>query len=387
MKIAFFVQYSHQAGTYFRWHNLAVALLKQGHIVHVYAGDFNWRAKSREELRDGILYRITPSFVTSKIVSNPSDPISAIRRCFTRVKDSYEVYHLFQPFLQAALPWYLMKLFRKGLFVYDWDDLWTNGLHQSPKTLRDKYIFSLVSFLEQQLPQKANLTSVCSGFLAEQPCLVGKHVQVVYNGFWSRALQNELSVIKDKWGLSNTCFHIAYIGKTSDELNWIAAAIHTYTVQLSEKNVRLIIAGPPKHLIEQEHLINHELVHYFGELSPEEAAELAASADLGLLPLENNLFNQSRFPIKFFDFLSVGTPVYLSDVGEVGQLAKSKPIGAIVAPVGRENWVTGLLNTIDQLRTHELNIDPQALYDLCGWPAIGAKLIEAYQTRISNAAS
>jgi glycosyltransferase involved in cell wall biosynthesis len=385
MKIAFFVQYAHKAGTYFRWHNLALALLKQGHVVHVYAGDFSWRAKSREELRDGIVYKITPSLVSSTFINNPSDPLSAIRRCFVRVEEQYDVYHLFQPFLQAALPWYFLKLFRKGLFVYDWDDLWTNGLHQSPKTLKERYIFSLVSFLEQRLPRMANLTTVCSGFLANQSCMVNKPVQVLYNGFWSKALPDERNALRTKWGLAHTCFYIAYIGKTSDELNWIATAIQTYRAQLSEKSVRLVIAGPPKQLIEQEGLLDDELVLYFGELRPDEAAELAATADLGLLPLENNLFNQSRFPIKFFDFLSVGTPVYLSDVGEVGKLATNKQIGAIAVPVGKDNWVNGLLPTIERLRTSGRTIDTQLLYDSCGWSAIGVKLLNAYQEKKMNA--
>jgi len=243
----------------------------------------------------------------------------------------------------------------------------------------------LVSFLEQRLPRMANLTTVCSGFLANQSCMVNKPVQVLYNGFWSKALPDERNALRTKWGLAHTCFYIAYIGKTSDELNWIATAIQTYRAQLSEKSVRLVIAGPPKQLIEQEGLLDDELVLYFGELRPDEAAELAATADLGLLPLENNLFNQSRFPIKFFDFLSVGTPVYLSDVGEVGKLATNKQIGAIAVPVGKDNWVNGLLPTIERLRTSGRTIDTQLLYDSCGWSAIGVKLLNAYQEKKMNA--
>ncbi|MGL1236461.1 hypothetical protein ACSTKT_24015, partial [Vibrio parahaemolyticus] len=61
---------------------------------------------------------------------------------------------------------------------------------------------------------------------------------------------------------------------------------------------------------------------YLGEVSATDAREIAAAVDLGLIPLENSLFNQSRFPIKFFDFLTVGTPIYISDVGEIAKIGK-----------------------------------------------------------------
>ena len=99
MRIAFFVQYCHTAGTYFRWHNLAVGLQYAGHTLDVYAGDFDYRNKKRTEIRDGVTYFISPSLKTVSVFSNPSDSFTAFKRVLELPHASYDVYHLFQPFL------------------------------------------------------------------------------------------------------------------------------------------------------------------------------------------------------------------------------------------------------------------------------------------------
>jgi len=68
-----------------------------------------------------------------------------------------------------------------------------------------------------------------------------------------------------------------------------------------KEKVKLIICGPGASTLEVSGLLNHETVIYPGEVKPEEPSEIARASDLGLWPLENSSFNQTRFPIKFFD--------------------------------------------------------------------------------------
>ena len=54
MKIVFIVQYHFFGGTFFRWHNLALALQQQGHTVMVFSATGNPKAKLEETIIDGI---------------------------------------------------------------------------------------------------------------------------------------------------------------------------------------------------------------------------------------------------------------------------------------------------------------------------------------------
>lgn len=373
MKVAFFVQYCHEAGTYFRWHNLARGLAMQGHKVDIYAGDFNYKAIKRKEIRDGVCYFITPSLISSRFFGNPSDPFTALYRCFQKVEKGYDVYHLFQPFLQAFLPWRWLKMKRKGQFFYDWDDLWTGGLFASAKNWRDKYTQHVVQWLELNLPSIADNTTVCSSYLKNK---IISNSAIVHNGFWERKTLPSKTVLRNKWAFKEDIFYLAYIGKTADELSWIATAI----ALLSKENIsfQLIIAGPPISAVNSTILGSHPNVRYLGEVSSTDASELAKAADLGLLPLADNQFNRSRFPIKFFDFLSVGTPICYSEVGEIKLIGKN--INAAFPAAGSQNeWGHNLIIIIKKIIAQSSVVPIEQLIDLYSWNAIASKLIGYYE--------
>jgi len=373
LRIAFFVQYCHTAGTYFRWHNLAIALKNCGVLVDIYAGDFNYKAKNRVENRDGITYYITPSLISCRLFSNPSDPFSAWRRMLHLPQKKYDVYHLFQPFLQAYKPWDALRKKRTGVFVYDWDDLWTGGLFTKANNWREKYVFGLVKKLEQNIPPKSDGVTVCSSFLKKK-ITAGIPVDIIYNGFWAKKNQDKQQ-LRTKWKLGDGTFYIAYIGKTANELSWIKDALDAITNQLN--NVKLVIVGPAKEGVGNAGLLNHPLSEYFGEVSSAEAAEIAVAVNLGLLPLEDSAFNQSRFPIKFFDFLAAGTPIYYSGVGEVKNIGKNIN-GAFEGACTKEEWSNGIINVIKQLMNEPVAVDVANLYLEYSWIAIAQELYNFY---------
>lgn len=375
MRIAFFVQYCHEAGTYYRWHNLAKALVLNGHDVDVYAGDFNCRAKKRIEYRDGIRYLITPSLITSRIFSNPSDPLTALYRSLQKTDGVYDVYHLFQPFLQAFLPWYFLRLKKKAIFLYDWDDLWVGGLFGTATSLRQKYIHGLVGYLEAKLPGMSGANTVCSSYLKKkqpttQPTLL------LYNGFWSKQYLEEKQVIRQKLGFQTETFYLAYIGKTAAELNWIYEAVKR--LSMLEIDFKLVIAGPPETQVKSIGLSKMPFVQYLGEINSDDAVELAKAVDLGLMPLEDNAFNRSRFPIKFFDFLSVGTPIYFSGVGEVSEIASGIK-GAIKGDSVKNTWSEQLPEVVRSLITSPISVEIKHLENKYSWNSIADELARFYE--------
>ena len=98
----FFVNFVHPAGTYFRFHNLAIGLTRIGHQVTVFASDLNYRSVSRREVRDGVPYEIIPKTFLVRAFGSHCDPIGWVRR-YARRYPPCDVAHLFQPF-PARLP-------------------------------------------------------------------------------------------------------------------------------------------------------------------------------------------------------------------------------------------------------------------------------------------
>lgn len=383
MRIAFFVNYSHLSGTYFRWHSLAIALTNLGHTVDVYAGDHEWRAKVRHENRDGINYFIVPSLQTVRLFYRPNDFFSSLRRLFYLPKQKYDVYHLFQPFLEAYTSWRYLKIKNKNsVFLYDWDDLWINGLiSKQPKTLRNYYFKKVTAFLEKELPSLSDGVTVCSSFLADR-INSDVPIELIGNGFWPRELPSKVQM-RLKWNFEPGIFYIAYIGKTAGELDWIIEAFDL--VKKSRNlNVRLVIVGPPASQVNQYTETERGNMIYLGEVTPEESREIAAAVDLGLIPLENNFFNQSRFPIKFFDFLTVATPVYLSNVGEIALIGKDLD-RAYVAPDGKGGWITSLSGVIQKINQgDDVNNDKKHILEEYSWLNLGVKLAHFYSERLKT---
>ncbi|MFT3932734.1 MAG: glycosyltransferase [Chitinophagaceae bacterium] len=375
MRIAFFVQYADLNGTYFRWHNLAKALQIQGHIIDVYAGDHNWKSQVREEIRDGVQYYIIPALQTARIFYSPNDPFSAWRRMLKLPGKEYDVYHLFQPFLQAYLPWkWLKRKRKKAVFIYDWDDLWTDGLYTKATSLRFSYMFFITKQLERKIPIKADGVTVCSQFLANkiEDFVVAKKI---YNGFWPAIVPHK-EEMRIKWKLDKGIFYLGYVGKTADELDWIVDGLN-YLYEKGISCVKLIVCGPPRNFMEKSGFIKNENIVYLGEVKPTEAKEIACAVDLGMIPLEDNLFNQSRFPIKFFDFLTVNTPIYLSDVGEISIIGKELP-AVYIGPTKKDLWIIELKNVVESLKTKPQVNNIDGLISNFSWPSISEDLITFY---------
>ncbi len=370
------MHYSHTAGTYFRWHNLAIGLKQLGNEIDVYAGDYNWRASIRNEIRDGINYFIIPALPFARFLGNGTDPFSGIRRLFHLPKTDYDVYHLFQPYIQAYIPWRYLK-FRKqnAVFLYDWDDLWTDGLFSAkPKGFRERATQATVGYLERNIPNEAKGVSVCSQFLADrlEPSVT---TNILYNGFWPRPPQYK-GVLKQKWRLEPDIFYLAYVGRTAQEMSWIAQAFDLLLKNGFSK-VRLIVCGPTKQLLQELNMLDRNEIHYLGELSPEDSFEICAVADLGLVPLENSNFNKSRFPIKFFDFLSAGTPVYLSNVGEIGKIGSSID-GAFIGANTKKEWSDDLGEVIISIQQNNPRIDISQLQSSYAWPTVAKNMMMFY---------
>ena len=324
LKIIFLVEYVHEQGTYFRWHNLAIGLQAAGHQVIVFGVDWDKHSTDRTELRDGVEYRILSTFRGLNVFTPSTNPLNFLRR-FLLTYPHCDIVHTFQPFpFSAYLGWYLKSTGKANYFFYDWDDLWTKGYYDKKpiKGLSDKITFLLVRHTERRFPSCAGFVTVCSNYLRELAETAGAHfVSVIHNGFWPFEPIDQKRA-RTQLGLQPNAVYAGFMGRTTGELSWCIAAIQALHRQAPDHDFRLALCGMMPDFLDELSDDAKSQIDYLGNLSPLDCRLFAAAIDFGLLPLEDNAFNQSRFPIKFAEYQASGTPVIFSEVGECNKLGK-----------------------------------------------------------------
>ncbi len=387
LRIAYLVTGDGRSGTYFRYHNFAKGLVRSGHRVVVYGQSASERWSARREERDGVEYVLAPSMRGNGWIDFAINPGNLCWRAAQKIERA-DVYHLFQPFENSALPWLALRKLRsteKALFAWDWDDLWCGGLMgEEPAHGRRKWRYRLLNHFEHSLPDRAALVTTCSGYLARLAQNRGAaKAEVIHNGYWTERPTAERASLRESFGLKADAFYLGFIGWTPSEVTWCLEVLS----QL-DSNVRLASCGYDlrKNLAAYPDLASR--VDYLGEITSERARQLMSAIDVGLLPLAQTPFNESRLPIKFAEYLAAGIPAICGDVGEVGSLGRMIP-GAILFPPEKEPWIAGCVSAIRKIQqdpaTHRPNVT--ALEKHLSWPNLVDQLENAYCAGLERSAS
>jgi Glycosyl transferases group 1 len=242
--------------------------------------------------------------------------------------------------------------------------------------LRDRWTYYWINRIEHSAPRAATGVTVVSNWLANEATRRGARKTVrLYNGMWPRVPMAKATA-RERFGLSSRSIYLGFMGRTvsSAEFSWCLDGLRAAA---RRNDVRLAICGPLDHLISS---IPHDLrekVDYIGALSATDCFDFAAALDFALLPLEENLFNKSRFPIKLCDYLSVQTRVIASSVGECAGFADVR--GLIQAGTGREHWILAVGNAVQQLIRNDVpSVNSNEVRRILSWEQMGATVLAAY---------
>jgi glycosyltransferase involved in cell wall biosynthesis len=382
LRINFFVQFVHEQGTYFRFHNLARALIALGQDVTVYASDHDRRSKSRQEVREGVNYFIMPSLRGFSLFSPVTNPLNAMRRGLERYP-ACDVAHLFQPFPSAMLAW---KRCKADKHFYDWDDLWVGGFWaDKPRSLNGRLSYAVTAQLERKLPHWSDHVTTCSRFLAALAMERGGHdASVIYNGLWP-----EKRIPKDaarkRLGLRPDAVYVGFMGRTCNELHWCFQGMEENLDRIP--NLRFALCGAPADALEGLPTKLRERVDFLGQLKPAETRYFSATLDLALLPLENTAFNQSRYPIKFAEYMGAGAPVLCSNVGECSMLKDRFP-WVFNAGRTKHDWLQAFRQAVDSLAAgRHPEVDESAVNAFFCWEHIALGLLEIYRQTLNPGGS
>ena len=367
-------------GTYFRTHNLARSLTALGSQVRIFAVDDDPGSQERVETREGVEYHITPSRRGQRFFTSQHHPLLAIARASSDYPRA-DVVHMFQPFLTTYAPW-RRKLAKQGsLHWYDWDDLWTDGglLGEGRgRNLRERWVYYWANRIERNAPRAATGVTVVSNWLAKEAKRFGaRKTAVIYNGLWPRE-PTPRTTARTRFALAPSSIYLGFMGRTlsATEFFWCLDGLRS---AMPRYDVRLAICGPLDHfrsMIPQDLRKN---IDYLGVLSAADCLHFASALDFGLLPLEENLFNNSRFPMKLCEYLSVQTRVIASNVGETACFRGLQ--GVINAGTGREAWASTVQIATEKLTQRLLPpVEPNEIQRALSWESIGEKALAAYES-------
>jgi glycosyltransferase involved in cell wall biosynthesis len=366
-------------GTYFHYHNLAVALTKLGHNVRVFSTDTTLGVKDREEIRDGVSHRLI----------NTPFKITFLRQLL----DDYphcDIAHLFQPQFGPALTWLIVLSKKSKVLLYDWDDLLVTApfknfqTNQNPMTTLMGQVKQFATYhLQDFLPAKATHVTTCSHYLADLASRrKARKVTVVYNGTWSLPPLDKYKA-REKLGLCRDGFYVGFMGNAYGLLDWCFRALKENLHR--DENLRIALCGPctSESLCGQNSEIKQR-VDELGVLSPSDARDFAAAIDIGLLPLDDSPFHQSRFPMKFAEYLGAGTPVLCSNIGECIQLTKELPF-VINAGKTRDEFIDAFSQVVTLKKDNLLpKVHLQKVQQVFSWESIAEGLLKAYYEELSN---
>lgn len=381
LKVNFFTCFSFPQGTYFRWHNLAIGLQRLGHQVTVHSIGEIHGGPTRFEIRDGVRYVLVPltPFI-HRLLGARLDPVTLLRS-IRHADASADVCHLFQPFPHSCIPALFYRQ-SESCVIFDWDDLWWGGFYGDKGiTYRDNLQRYAVRYLEHAMPGNVDGVTTCSAFLAEA---AHKHgalaTQIIHNGYWPvQSVATKLESRKSL-GLDPQAFYFGFMGRTTAEILWCLDVL-TCTKSHGQK-IRLALCGMPPATLESLPSECLPSIDYLGTLTHSQSQMFAKAIDCGLLPLEDTPFNQSRFPIKFAEYLAGGAHVVASSIGEFARLAEKLP-NVTLAGQTREDWRMTLGNANLELLNNDVRSSiAHNMEELLGWQKISKKLEGFYFDRL-----
>lgn len=379
LTIRFFTSSSDLHGTYFRFHNLARALVARGHRVTVHAPDRDWHSSRRTEVRDEVEYDIFPESRPVGPFAAPMQPLTAIRRAH-HIPGGCDVAHLFQPFISGLGAWQSTPA---SLRVYDWDEMWAGGLYPPRYVLKRPGIMAL-SVLERAMLRASRHITVVGKWLEERARAWGApgSVEIIHNGFTPRPLHDKAEA-RAELDLVPEALYLGFISRTTPQFDWLFEALKQ--VRARHPSIRLAIAGQMIDRVKTAPVELRDSIDYVGDLSPERAQLCAEAVDIGLLPMQDDTWNRSRFAIKFADYMAAGLNVVCSSVGECGRLAQ---MFDQVTPAGTtlSEWIDAVERAVersDQLPWPRRVAATEAEAAL-SWSAIAARLESFYRRELTS---
>lgn len=387
MKILFLNHNYIGYGTYWRCLNLGKYLARRGHQVTLLttsSKDFDLTIQ-KKTLEKGMELIILPRIKISQY--HTGHTLRAFLNIFFILTKSYDLVHAFVfPVHPIALPALVTKIIKKKPLVIDSDDLWKNGWANYHFWLIKKQL----EFCEDKLPFLADKITVVSPLLQQRFWQLGipkqKIIKLV-NGadiINIKPLSREKSRKEMKLPLKTPLLLV--MGHTFTESLFIFLKAFEKVVQTNPK-VKIIFLGKMSlSSLDNNRLaslcksIGKEHFIFTKEIPFKKVPLYLASADVLILPMDNNNIETARFPMRLGDYLASGRPIISNAVGEVKNILLKYKCGLISPPQDYSQLAKNIILILQNKKLGK-NLGQQArktAENVLAWPLLAKKLEKIY---------
>jgi len=275
---------------------------------------------------------------------------------------------------QIAIPAILGKFLKRKRLIIDWDDLWSGGFAK----IHGGLIEFVLTFFERKSLRFADRITYVSELIGNEIKRIGflNRAQKIPNGAnVSQINPVDKNEAKRKLNLDEKEKYIVSVGNTyTESLKLLVDAFSR--VSRKVKNLTLILVGSIE--MPQTFSFRKKKVMIVGKKPYSEIPYWLAVADVLVLPMEDNLIEKARFPIRFGDYLCAKRPIVSNAVGEVKYFLEKYQAGLTCEPHSVEDFSNKILLALNNdALSNKISENARKLAegDL-NWEKIAVKLTE-----------
>lgn len=320
-------------GSFYRCWHLAGRLSSRGMSVTLMTVSPTRRVSPHLETKDGVSILETPNLLNLVYgVGSGYGVLGIPYRLFASLRGRFDVVHAFDHRPNVALPSLVYRRLRKVPLVADWADWWGytsdgSGLQEN----RAWPIIRLENALEEYVHTTADYVTTISSGLRNRALALGippNRVRWIPSGAPCdeiRPLDQESC--RRHLGISVSHFLLGYVGSGVGDLEIVLPVLRR--LQKSDPGIRLAVIGPADIFRTLARPEMHGGVIFFDRVPFLDLPTYLGACDAFLLPLRNTVFNRTRWPNKFGDYLAAGRPILCSDVGDAARIVRSQGCGVV----------------------------------------------------------
>lgn len=316
-------------GSFYRCWHLARELVRLGHEVCLATVSRDRRILPWVERNNGLKLVESPNLLDLVYGVGPGYGILGIPyRMLALAGERYDVVHAFESRPNVWLPAMLSRALNQCPLVVDWADWWGttrdgSGLHER-KAWPLPY---LENGMEEFFHRNADWVTAISTGLRDRAISLGipaERVTVIPSGAPVDAIPSlDIEVCRRELKIHEETYLLGFVGSQVADLDMLSPAIRK--LRRVHPKVKLGLIGPPRGALLGSSL--QDAVISFGPVDFSRLPLYLGACDAFVLPQRDTVFNRTRWPNKFGDFLAAGRPILCSNVGDVAQIVAAEGCG------------------------------------------------------------
>lgn len=368
LRILFVAAGFFKVGDYFRFKAFGESLAQLGHSITILTGDMRTRLTLGREVINGVEWLYPPYFGGVPTCEKVTDylpetklPYDIFYRIYfmLRAAGNYDLVHGFHVGFNTFLPLMAARAARTPALVFDWCDLWDNGIIRPPERgILKKIDYRLSVALEPRSVRFVDGVTVNNTYLAnlcEQRGVARNRIRIIQDGAYSHEVKPiDREEARRRLRLDSSLFLLGFSGFFHPDTELLIEALALVRARTGE-DIRLLFIGTTSESLLRFMAAQgvEQAVICVGAVEHEKIGEYLSACDLLVLPYTGRPVNLGRWPSKLGDYLSSARPVVAGGYGDVKDFFRTHPDIGLTYEGGAEAFAEAIIamrNDPDRLR-------------------------------------